>query len=117
MSESEGTDSFRREQRTLVVRTGSGEHSLPGISGKRGVLEQQRRVEDSRGTSREEVSRMVCISNSVFVLLLGPWVLLFLLEAALCIIYVRECRDRGIVPIRTVSRRREEASVFAVSNV
>ena len=33
MSESEGTDSFRREQRTLVLRAGSGEHNVLGIPG------------------------------------------------------------------------------------
>ena len=43
-----GTKEFGTEEQ--------GEHSPSGISGTRGVLEHQRRFEDSRGTSREEVS-------------------------------------------------------------
>ena len=60
---------------------------------------------------------MVCISDSLFILLLGPWVLLFILEAALCIVYVRECRQSGISLTRTWNRRREEAPTLTVSNV
>ena len=46
---------YIKEQRSLVPRS-RGEHSPSGISGTRGVLEQQRRFEDSQGKSREEVS-------------------------------------------------------------
>ena len=57
VSEPKGWLAFIKEQRSLALRS-SGEHSLSGISGTRGVLGQQRRVKDSRGTSREEVSRV-----------------------------------------------------------
>ena len=60
---------------------------------------------------------MVCVSDSLFVLLFGPWVLLFIIEAALCIIYVRECQQWGISLSNIWNRRREVTPTPTVSNV
>ena len=60
---------------------------------------------------------VVCLSSSEVALFIGPLVVLFLFEAALCLAFIRQCREEGLFPIRTVSRRREEASVLAVSDV
>ena len=58
-----------------------------------------------------------CISSSEGALFFCPLIMLFLLEVALCITYIKECRKVGLLPIRKASRRREEASGLAVSDV
>ena len=60
---------------------------------------------------------VVCLKSSEVALFIGPLVALFLFEVALVLAFVRQCREEGLFPSRTVSRRREEASVFAVSEV
>ena len=58
-----------------------------------------------------------CISSSEGVLFIGPLIMLIVLEVALCITYIKECRKVGLLSIRKVNRRGEEASGFAVSDV
>ena len=60
---------------------------------------------------------MVCLSSSEVALFIGPLVALFLFEAAFCLAFIRQCREEGLFPSRTVTGRREEASAFAVSEV
>ena len=60
---------------------------------------------------------VVCLKSSEVAMFIGPLVVLFLFEVALVLAFVRQCREEGLFPSRTVSRRREEASVFAVSDV
>ena len=59
----------------------------------------------------------VCLKSSEVALFIGSLVVLFLFEVALVLAFVRQCREEGLFPSRTVSRRREEASVLAVSDV
>ena len=64
---------------------------------------------------------VVCLSSSEVALFILPLVALFLFEAALCLAFIRQCREEGLFPSRrerlAVSRRREEASAFTVSDV
>ena len=56
-----------------------------------------------------------CISGSEGVLFFGPMFMLFLLEIALCIIYIQDCRKAGLLPIRKGNRGRGDASGLEVT--
>ena len=58
-----------------------------------------------------------CISSNEGVLFFGPLIMLIVLEVALCITYINECRKVGLLSFRKVNRRREEASDLAMSDV
>ena len=60
---------------------------------------------------------VVCLKSSEVALFIGPLVALFLFEVALVLAFVRQCREEGLFPSRYVSRRREKALVFAVSDI
>ena len=60
---------------------------------------------------------VICLSSSEVALFIGPLVALFLFEAALCLAFIRQCREEGLFRSRTVSGRREEALAFTVSDV
>ena len=59
----------------------------------------------------------ICLKSSEVALFVGPLVVLFLFEVALVLAFIHQCRQEGLFPVRTVSRRREESTVFAVSDV
>ena len=44
---------------------------------------------------------VICLSSSELALFVGPLVVLFLFEAALCLAFVRQCREEGLFPSRT----------------
>ena len=58
-----------------------------------------------------------CISSNEGVLFFGPLIMLIVLEVALCITYIKECKKLGLLSFRKVNRRREEALDLAVSDV
>ena len=59
----------------------------------------------------------VCLKSSEVALFVGPLIVLFLYEVALVLAFVRQYRQEGMFPVRTVNRRREENTVFEVSDV
>ena len=46
---------------------------------------------------------VVCLSSSEVALFMGPLVVLFLFEAALCLAFIRQCREEGLFPSRTAT--------------
>ena len=60
---------------------------------------------------------VVCLKSSEVALFVGPLVVLFLFEVALVLAFIGQCCQEGLFPVRTVNRRREESTVFAVSDV
>ena len=44
---------------------------------------------------------VICLSSSELALFVGPLVAVFLFEVALCLAFIRQCREEGLFPSRT----------------
>ena len=127
----EGVRASTKEQRDPTLGN-SGNTDFVGFPERRGALERQRRPrtvvkclgirsvmsQDAYGWRWSVMNRfVVCLKSSELALFVGPLIVLFLFEVALVLAFIRQVRQEGLFPVRTVSRRREESTVFEVSDV